>query len=172
MCTCKCFGCTRKSRIFLCFARPQPGWGLRCDEKLIIRSDWQAAQSPRGDDSERGYDACHRRGAPRKSKILLRSTKSKLIFHKRQTASLVEAFLVALLGSDSWQRMCASTLPHTHSRMYLHPHSHSLTHTRRSLQTLACTEAAINFQCALYAPPLRPRPGAASGRNGERRKAC
>lgn len=137
MCECKCFGCTRKSRIFLCFAWPQPGsmkgWGLRCDEKLIIRSDWQAAQSPRGDDSERGYDACHRRGAPRKSKILLRSTKSKLIFHKRQTASLVEAFLVALLGSDSWQRMCASTLPHTHSRMYLHPHSQTNTHTHSDL---------------------------------------
>lgn len=119
---------------------------------------------------ERMRDACHQRGAPRKCKILLRSTKSKLIFHKRQTASLVELCLVALLGSDSWQRMCTSTLPHTHSRMYLHQHTH--THTRRSLQTLACTEAAINFQCALYAPPLQPRPGGASGRNGERSKAC
>lgn len=142
----------------------------RCDEKLIIRSDWQPAQSPRGDDSQTGCEACHQRGAPRKCKILLRSTKSKLIFHKRQTASLVELCLVALLGSDSWQRMCTSTLPHTHSRMYLHQHTH--THTRRSLQTLACTEAAINFQCTLYAPPLQPRPGGASGRNGERSKAC
>lgn len=62
----------------------------------------------------------------------MRSTKSKLIFHKRQTANLVEAFLVALLGSDSWQRMCAS-LPHTHSRMYLHPHSQTHTHTHADL---------------------------------------
>lgn len=107
----------------------------RCDEKLIIRSDWQPAQSPRGDDSQTGCEACHQRGAPRKCKILLRSTKSKLIFHKRQTASLVELCLVALLGSDSWQRMCASTLPHTHSRMYLHQHTHThtLQHTHADL---------------------------------------
>jgi len=65
--------------------------GKHCDEKLIIRSDWQHTRRglPLMDELMMEWANEGSKPAGGKSKILLQNTKSKLIFHKRQTASLV-----------------------------------------------------------------------------------